>query len=196
MKTFSLIITGYGGQGVLTIAEILAKAATLEGYEVKQAELHGLAQRGGSLECHLRFGQKVFSPLVPKGEADLIISLELLEAQRACYYANKKKTIVLTNAKIFSPFPFEPERIKEKEIISQIKKFAKILELVEADKLIQKITKDTAMINTLMLGFAVAKKFLPLKKKTIIQAIGERIRPQFLEDNKKIFQLAFKEKKR
>ncbi|MGB9609246.1 MAG: indolepyruvate oxidoreductase subunit beta [Patescibacteria group bacterium] len=190
-KTFNLILAGYGGQGVLTIAEILAKAAILEGYDVKQAELHGLAQRGGSLECHLRFGKKVNSPLVRRADADLIISLELLEALRVCYYARKNKTIILTNAKIFSPYPLEPEKIKAEKIISDLKKFVKVLKLVKADELIQKVTKDTAMINTLMLGFALAKKFLPLKKESVFQALVERIRPQFLEDNKKIFEIAF-----
>lgn len=191
MRTFNLILCGYGGQGVLTIAEILAKAAILDSYDVKQAELHGLAQRGGSLECHLRFGKKVFSPLVMRADADLIISLELLEALRACYYASKKKTVILTNAKIFSPYSFEPERIETKKVTADIKKFAKILKLIKADELVKEITKDTAMINTLMLGFASAGKYLPIKKKFIIQAMTERIRPQFLEDNKKIFELAF-----
>jgi indolepyruvate ferredoxin oxidoreductase beta subunit len=191
MKTFNLILVGYGGQGVITLAEIIARAAILHGLNVKQAELHGLSQRGGSLECHLRFGKKVFSPLVLKGDADLIIGLELLESLRACYYANKEKTIILSNKKIFSPYPFEPEKIKEEDVISQIEKFSKTLELIDADKLIKGLTKDTAMINTLMLGFAIAKKFLPLKKNLVLSALKERIRPQFFEENKKIFQLAF-----
>lgn len=191
-KVFNLIINGYGGQGVLTIAEILAKAAILQGYDVKQAELHGLSQRGGSLECHLRFGEKVNSPLIRRANADLIISLELLEALRACYYANKNKTIIIANARIFNPYPFEPQRITAEKITSDIKKFAKILKLVKADELIQEITKDTAMINTLMLGFASAEEFLPLKKELILKAMAERLRPQFLADNQKIFQIAFK----
>lgn len=192
MKTFNLILTGYGGQGVLTIAEILAKAAILEGYDVKQAELHGLAQRGGSLECHLRFGEEVLSPLVPRARADLIVSLELLEALRACYYSSKEKTVVLSNSQVFSPFPLEPERINADKITTEIKKIAKKLKLVPADELVKKITKDTAMINTLMLGFAVAEKLLPLKKESVLQAMAEKIRPQFLEDNKKIFEIAFR----
>ena len=187
-KTFNLVITGYGGQGVLTMAEIITKAALLSGYNVKQAELHGLAQRGGALECHLRFGEKVYSPLVPRTEADLIICLDLLEALRACYYANKKKTVVLTNSQIFSPFPFEPERIEEKKLITEIKKFAKILEFIDASKVI----KDTAMINTLMLGYALAKKFLPIKKNNSLAAMKEKIRPIYWEENLKIFEIPFR----
>ena len=93
-KTFNLIVTGYGGQGVLTITKIITTAAMLQGYDVKEAELHGLAQRGGSLDCHVRFGSKVYSPIVPRGKADLIISLESLEALRACYWANENTDIL------------------------------------------------------------------------------------------------------
>lgn len=201
-KVFNLIITGYGGQGVLTMAEIIAKAALLSGYNVKQAELHGLAQRGGTLECHLRFGKKVYprtknfgegvySPLVLKTGADLIISLDLLEALGTCYYANKKKTIMLTNSEIFTPHPFEPGKIEAKKLIANIKKIVKKLELVNAFETTKKITKDTAMINTLMLGYAAAKKFLPIKKEFILKAMKEKIRPIFWQDNLKIFEIPF-----
>lgn len=192
-RPFNLIITGYGGQGVLTIAEIIAKAVLLSGYNVKQAELHGLAQRGGALECHLRFGKKVYSPLIPRAEADLIIGLDLLETLRVCYYANKNKTIILANSHPFTPYPFEPKRIEAKKLIADIKKFAKKLELIDTLKITEKITKDTAMINTLMLGYAVAKKFLPIKKGLVLKAMKEKIRPIFWQDNLKIFQKAFEQ---
>lgn len=191
-KTFNLIIIGYGGQGVLTIAEIIARAALFEEYQVKQAELHGLSQRGGLLECHLRFGKEVFSPLVRKAGADLVISLDLLDAFSSCYYAYKKRTVILTNSQIFTPYPFEEKRIVPQKIISQIKKFAKKLIIFPASEKIKKLTKETAMINTLILGYAIAKKLLPIKKKSILQAMEEKIRPQFLKENKKIFELAFK----
>ena len=189
-KVFDIVLVGYGGQGVLTLAEILAKAAIMSGYDVKQAELHGLAQRGGSLECHLRFGKEVYSPLVMEAQADLIIGLDLLETLRACYYANKNKTTVLTNSKIFSPCPFKEMESKKTE--TDIKKFAKKVKLVDAEKLMKALTKDTAMINTLLLGFTVSQKFIPIKKQIILKAMAERIRPQFIELNKKIFDLAFK----
>lgn len=192
-EVFNLIITGYGGQGVLTMAEIIAKAALFSKYNVKQAELHGLAQRGGILECHLRFGNKnIYSPLVSRVDADLIIGLNLLDTLRACYYANKNKTIILTNLELFSPYPFEPERIEEEKLIANIKKFAKKLELVNLAKTAKEIIKDTAMINTLMLGYAVAKKFLPIKKEFVLKSMKEKIRPIFWETNLKIFEIPFR----
>lgn len=74
-KNLNIIICGLGGQGVITLTRILAQAAFLESYDVKTSELHGLAQRGGSVETHIRFGKKVYSPLVIPGKADLIINL-------------------------------------------------------------------------------------------------------------------------
>ena len=189
-KTFNLIIAGYGGQGVITLAEIIAKSAVIQNYDVRQVEQHGLAQRGGALSCHLRFGEKVYSPLVGRAGADLIISLDLLETLRACYWANSK-TQILTNSKFLSPHPFEPERISREKIIADIKKITKNLKLIDADQMIEKITKDTAMINILMLGFASASGFLPIKKELILKAVKERIRPIFIETNLKIFHLAF-----
>jgi len=185
MKPFNLIITGYGGQGVLTLAEIIAKAAFVQGYDVKQAELHGLAQRGGSLQCHVRFGKEIFSSLVRKGNANLIIALETVEALRACYFANKK-TIILTNKKIFR-LPLEL-----KVILKKIKKYSKKLYVVSADEIIKKITGDITMVNTYVLGYALAKKLLPLKKEIIWQTLKEKIHPEFLEENKKVLGEAFR----
>jgi len=195
-KIFNVIVAGYGGQGVLTLAEIIALAAFYQGYEVKQAELHGLAQRGGTLESHLRFGKKnlIYSPLIRQGEADLIIGLELLETLRACRFASSKKTIIVSNLELFNPHPFEPERFDERGIISQIKRSAKKFEFIDIRRKIEKITQDTAMVNTFMLGYIVGKKLIPIQKKFILKALEEKIRPVFFEQNKKVFEMAYKEK--
>jgi len=184
-KTFNTIISGYGGQGVLMIAEIIANAALRRGYDVKEAELHGLAQRGGSLECHVRFGKKVYSPLVMRGNADLIISLETLEALRACYWANKD-TDILLNKKTFNT-PFSAE-----QLVAKIKKVTKKISIVDADAAVEKLTGDIISANIFMLGLAVKKGLLPLKKEDVWKAIAEKVRPQFLEENKKVFTAAFK----
>ena len=73
-NNFNIIISGIGGQGIITLTRILAEAALLQGLDVKTSELHGLSQRGGSVETHIRFGRNIFSPLVRQGSADLIIS--------------------------------------------------------------------------------------------------------------------------
>jgi indolepyruvate ferredoxin oxidoreductase beta subunit len=192
MKVFNLVVVGYGGQGVLSLAEIIERAALKQGFDVKGVELHGLVQRGGSLQCHVRFGEKVFSPMVRKAGADLIIALEALEGLRACYYANKEKTILLTDERVLSPSPIEEEKIGSEELMAQIKKFVKKVETMEASKIVEKLTGDIAMSNVFMLGYSIAKNLLPIKKEIAWEAVSERIRPQFLETNKKVFEEAFK----
>ena len=184
-KTFNLIITGYGGQGIITIAEIIAKAAMIEGHEAKEDELHGLAQRGGSLDCHVRFGKKVYSPLVERGEADLIISLEALEALRACYWANKNTAFIINSKTFNSPLNLD-------QIMAKVKQFTSKIYTVDADTIVEKMTGDITMVNTFILGYAMKHGLLPLKKENVWKAIAERIRPQFLEINKKVFEAAFK----
>jgi indolepyruvate ferredoxin oxidoreductase beta subunit len=78
-KTFNLIVNGVGGQGVITLLTLIDEAAMADGYDVRSSELHGLSQRGGSVQTHVRFGKKVNSPLIENGKADLVISLECLK---------------------------------------------------------------------------------------------------------------------
>jgi len=188
-KVFNLIIAGYGGQGVLTMAKIIASAAVLSGYDVKQAELHGLAQRGGSLICQIRFGKNIYSPLIRCGNSDLIIGLDLLETLHACYFSDKRKTIILSNAELFNPYFFEQKYIDSQKIIENIKEFAYKADFVSVEKNIKKITKDTTMVNTFMLGYSFGKKIMPIKEKHIIQAMKEKFKKMFWENNLKIFHL-------
>src|SRR3972149_789828 len=90
-KTFNLILTGYGGQGVITLAKLVTAAAQKQSFQVLESELHGLAQRGGSLQCQIRFGEVVFSPQVADNDADLIIGMDFIEAVRAKNWANQPK---------------------------------------------------------------------------------------------------------
>jgi len=185
MRVFNLIVTGYGGQGVLTLANIIANAAKKQALDVKESELHGLAQRGGSLNCYVRFGKVVRSPLVMKGKADLIIALEATEALRACCYWANNKTVVVMNSKVFrSSFTL-------KDILEKIKKITKKVYVLDADKEVKKLTKDIRSVNIFMLGYVIKNKFLPLKKKTVWKAIEEKINVKFLNENKKVFEKPF-----
>lgn len=107
-KNFNIIIAGIGGQGVITLTRILANAALLDGYDVKTSELHGLSQRGGSVETHIRFGKKIYSPLIMPGQADLVIDLikPKKEFEKPAlngifmlgYYCSKKKIFLKPNS--------------------------------------------------------------------------------------------------
>src|SRR4030043_2333488 len=102
-EQFNMVIVGTGGQGLITLLQIISEAVVFEGYDIRTSELHGLSQRGGSVEVHIRFGKKIYSPLIAQGRADLIFGLEMQEALRGIYFASKK-TNFLVNKQI-TPIP-------------------------------------------------------------------------------------------
>ena len=113
-KVFNIIIAGVGGQGLITLTQILAEAALLQGYDVKTSELHGLAQRGGSVETHFRFGKEVYSPLIDDGQADLIVSLEIQEGLRKITFSNLKTNFIINNIHIAYPGALSKTEVERK----------------------------------------------------------------------------------
>jgi len=187
-KNFNIVIAGTGGQGLITLTQIIAEAALIKDFDVKTSELHGLSQRGGSVETHIRFGKKVFSPLVSLGSADLILGLEILEGLRAFPYANSK-TIFLVN-KFTLPFPGSP---LEKEIIKKLKSAAKGPKyIIPASEICQKELGKEVVSGIYLLGIASFKKLIPLKPESILRAISKVVPEKYLELNKKAFELASK----
>jgi len=188
-KTFNMVVAGTGGQGLLTVLDVLSEAAIIQGFDVKTSELHGLSQRGGSINTHVRMGSKVYSPLVPLGSADLILSLELLETLRTANYANDK-TIYLVNC--FS-LPFVGT-IPEKEITRRIKKLLKGKKhIVSAAEICQKELGKNVLSGIYLISYAAFKKMIPLKSASILKAIEKVIPPRYLEINQKAFKLAKKQ---
>ena len=195
---FNLIITGVGGQGILTLGRIIAEAALLQGYDVKTSELHGLSQRGGYTEMHVRFGDKIHSPLVMQMDADLIISLELLESLRACQYGNKEKTIFLINNFKFPSISVYLKKItyptieKIKEILG---KFSLKFEIVNATEIVKKKGASPVLSNIYLFGHAVKQKYLPIEKENALKALEKIIglkKAELVLINKQIFEEAFK----
>lgn len=187
-QNFNLIISGFGGQGVITLADLVSKIALSQNYKVKQSELHGLAQRGGSVQTHVRFGNQIWSPKVKRASADLVIALDLLEAARGCLWADPAKTKILANSEFFWPYE---EKIDSEKISDDIKKFAKELKLVDATQKVKKLTGKTISTNIFMLAAAIKNGFLPFKKETAWNVISENLKPEFLDENKKVYQAAF-----
>lgn len=187
-KTFNIIISGTGGQGLITLIQILAEAALIEGYDLKTSELHGLSQRGGSVETHLRFGKKIYSPLVSLGSADLILGLEILEGLRAFPYANSK-TVFLVNkfSLFFQDSPSEDEIVKKFKITIKNKKH-----LIPASEICKKEFGNEVVSGIYLLGYAIYKKLIPLKATSILKAILKVVPEKYLELNQKAFELAKK----
>ena len=184
---FNMLIVGTGGQGQITLLQILAEAALFEGKEIKASELHGLSQRGGSVEVHFRFGKKIYSPLVSQGRADLILGLEMQECLKACYFANSKTAFLIN--KYFVPIPFQ-KLLTEKEILKNLKKFSKKVTLIEAANICQKELGTNIVAGIYLLSLASFKKLIPLKPASILKAIKKIIPEKYLELNLKTFNLA------
>lgn len=186
-NNFNLVIVGIGGQGQLTLLRILAEAAFFEKKEIKTSELHGLSQRGGSVEVQIRFGKNIFSPLVFQAGADLILSLEMHEALRALYYSSEKTKFLINKNSISIP---GQNPIPEKKILREIKKFTKNVELVNASEICKKEFGNEILAGVYLLGYALNKKMIPLKKESVLAAIKKLIPEKYLEMNLRAFNLA------
>jgi indolepyruvate ferredoxin oxidoreductase, beta subunit len=186
-KEFDMLVVGVGGQGLLTLLKIISEAAILEGKEVKTSELHGLSQRGGSVQVHIRFGEEIHSPLIEKQKAELVLALEAQEALNGVYFA-KKDTNFLVN-EYFIPIPFQTAKTEE-EIKKEIQKVAKTVIFIPAEKICKERLQNSLVSGVYLLGAAVWQSLIPLKQESLKEAIKKIIPSQFLDLNIKAFDLA------
>ncbi|MDI6806523.1 MAG: indolepyruvate oxidoreductase subunit beta [Candidatus Aenigmarchaeota archaeon] len=193
MKDFNIVIAGVGGQGILTLGYIISKTAMDQGFDVRMAEVHGLSQRYGAIVCHIRFGKKIFSPLVMCGKADLVIGLEPLEGLRNAYYGSKKTVFLLDNYPIIpvSVYLFNKKYPKLEEIGEDLKPFSKKVIFVNASKKAKELAGNVIAANIYMVGAAVSKRLLPLRKDLVFKNIKGVIKPKYYEVNEKVFNAAF-----
>lgn len=189
VKEFNIVISGVGGQGLISMLRILAKAAHSEGYEVKSSELHGLAQRGGSVEAHLRFGEKIFSPLVAQGKADLIISLEMQECLKAAYFAGPQTSFLSNELIILIPNQEPPAK---DEIMSRLKEITDKVFIIPASEICEKELGTSVIAGVYLIAFAVLKEIIPLSAEKILTAMKDTLPAKHLEINEKTFELAKK----
>lgn len=192
VKQFNIVISGVGGQGLISILRILARAAQSEGYEVKSSELHGLAQRGGSVEAHLRFGEKIFSPLISCGKANLIISLELQECLKAACFAGAQTTFLANELLI--PIPNEKSPAKN-EIMSQLKEITDKVFALPASEICEKELGTGVTAGVYLIAFGVLKEIIPLSQEKILTAMKNILPAKHLEINEKTFELAKNDKR-
>ena len=186
-EKISIVLAGVGGQGVITAANILGKAAVKAKVNVFVSEVHGMAQRGGAVDCAVRLGN-VSGPLVPTGTADAIISMEPSEALRNIHMSNKK-TIIITDITSVIPFTVatgESEYPDVEDIFKEISTYSKLYK-IDATK----IAQDSGAIitkNIVMLGALAALDILPFKSDILLETILENVPPKYKDINKKAFQ--------
>ncbi|MCX6696414.1 MAG: indolepyruvate ferredoxin oxidoreductase subunit beta [Methanoregula sp.] len=186
--SFDILIVGIGGQGTILASNILGEACLLEGRHVKGAETHGMAQRGGSVESHIRIGGQ-FGPLIVPGQADLLISFDLLEALRYSHYL-KKGGMMVVNRHLVLPTSVFTQKIAvptEDEIIGRLKNCD--LCLLDADAIAAEAGSVLAQ-NVVMLG--AASGAMPLKPESLIAAVRKLVPPKTIEVNIKAFEMGRK----
>lgn len=182
--TTSVILSGVGGQGILLAGEILATAAMNSGFDAKKSEVHGMAQRGGSVVAHVRFGEKVYSPLAKLGEADYLLAFERLEGLRYLPLLKNGGTVVMNDQRIvplsvtFGAGTY-PEKVEE-----MLSGRAKAVEVIPALAIAQEMG-NTNVVNLVMLG--ALSKYLSFPDETWQKSLEERVPKKFLELNKKAF---------
>ena len=183
----SIMIVGVGGQGTLLASRILGRVLLDRGYDVKLSEVHGMSQRGGSVVTYVRFGEKVYSPMVEKGEADIVLSFEELESARWLPYL-KKDGVLIVNDQRMDPMPVVMGAAKYPEnIIEDLSKEYKVIAvdaLSEAKKL-----GNAQVFNVVILG--VAAKHMDFSVDQWNAVIERIVKPKFVEINKKAFEVGY-----
>ncbi len=189
LKVTNIIICGVGGQGILLASDILCTAAFLEGFDVKKSEIHGMAQRGGSVITHIRFGAKVYSPLVEVGKADFILSFEKLEALRYSYFLKRDGILIVNDLELAPMSVLTGDREYPKNIIDILKQNGDVY-LVPAQNIALELGNVRA-VNVVLLGSLA--RFLTFKKQVWLDAIKENVKPQYVDINIRAFEAGNRE---
>jgi indolepyruvate ferredoxin oxidoreductase, beta subunit len=185
-----LIFTGVGGQGVVVLSDIFCEAAILDGFDVAKAEIHGMAQRGGSINAHVRVGDKVLSPLIERGKSDVVVGFEVLETARALSML-KPNGAVVVNTKYIPPSGMlqgSGKPLKAEPLLELIReKAAKVYE-VDGIALASKLG-NLMVVNTILLGAVSALPGIPVKQESFHQAIANRLKEKYIKLNLQAFQI-------
>lgn len=182
----NIMIVGVGGQGALLASKTLGQVLLDAGYDVKVSEVHGMSQRGVSVVTYVRYGDKVYSPIIDKGEADFIVSFEMLEAARYVDYLKKVGQIVVNTQQI-DPMPVITGAAKYPENLEKTMQAAGIkVDAVDCLSLAEQ-AGTAKSVNIVLMGRL--SRYMDFAEEAWIKAIEKLVKPQFLEMNKKAFVL-------
>ncbi|WP_424356889.1 indolepyruvate oxidoreductase subunit beta [Methanocella sp. MCL-LM] len=186
-KTFDLVIVGVGGQGAILASDIIGKAAVAEGLPVTASETHGMAQRGGAVENHVRIGCK-YGSLIPAGGADCLMSMEPLEALRFARYI-KQDGVAVINTQQIVPVTVYSQKIPYPELDQIIEIMENVTPNVKAANYTEIAKKAGAAqaLNVAMIG--AVSKYMPLKPDTLKEVIAKSVPPKTVNVNLKAFDL-------
>lgn len=187
METKNIMIVGVGGQGTLLTSRILGGIIRKAGYDVKLSEVHGMAQRGGSVVTYVRYGDKVYEPIVEEGQADVLIAFERLEAMRYAHFL-KPDGVMIVNDQRMDPMPVVMGACEyPDDILNTLEKDHKVISvdaMEEAKKL-----GNARVFNTVIIGLAA--KNMDFDKEQWLDVISETVPPKTVEINQKAFLVGY-----
>ena len=179
VNTKNIVICGVGGQGIILASNVLCTAAFAEGNDVKKSEVHGMAQRGGSVITHVRFGRKVYSPLIEQGTADFILAFEKLEALRYLRYVKPEGMIIVNDREIPPMSVLIGAAEYPQDINRKLKRRGKIL-FVDANERALELG-NIRTVNIILLG--VLSRFMDFEKSSWDRAIQENVKAKYVDLN-------------
>jgi len=190
-KDKNILIVGVGGQGVLLASELLITVAVEAGYDAKKSEVHGMSQRGGVVSSHIRFGKKIYSPLIPEGQADIVLAFEQAEAMRWIHFLKSEGTVIVNEYKLVPPIASIKGFEYPEDPVGVVRKRIKDVKVVNAGNIAEKLG-NSRLTNTILLGvlsvsldidLSIWKKVISQRVPRGTEALNEKA---FLEGMKQI----------
>jgi len=182
---YRMLVVGVGGQGILLASEVTAYSLLAAGMEVRKSEVHGMAQRGGSVTAHLRYGGKVYSPLISPGEADIVVAFEMMEAVRYLPYMHSGSKVIVNTHKIYPPVVATGKMVYPENVLDELtSRDIHVRELNAFD--IANGVGEVRAVNIVMVG--VLSTYLPVDEQVYVDVMHERIPERFRDVNIRAFQ--------
>lgn len=184
-KQGNILFSGVGGQGILLASEITAYSLLAAGFDAKKSEVHGMAQRGGSVTAQLRYGAKVYSPLIEPGKADIMVAFEMMEAARYLPYLHRGSQVVVNTQKILPPAVATGQTTYPENVLDLLVEHDIAVTPVDALDVARQVG-EVRTVNVVMVGAMSA--FLPIDPSVCIEVIEKRVPERFREVNLQAFE--------
>jgi len=181
----NILFCGVGGQGILLASEVTAYSLLAAGMDVRKSEVHGMAQRGGSVTAHLRYGDKVHSPLISPGEADIVVAFEMMEAVRYLPFMHSESKVIVNTHKIFPPAVATGKMEYPENVLSELTGHNISVKEIDAFEVATRVGEVRA-VNIVMVG--VLSTYLPIDVQVFMDVLNERIPERFRDVNINAFQ--------
>ncbi|MBN2844629.1 MAG: indolepyruvate oxidoreductase subunit beta [Deltaproteobacteria bacterium] len=182
----SILLVGVGGEGVIRASDILSSVMLKAGYDVKKSEVHGMAQRGGCVSSHVRFGEKVFSPLTKKGDVDILVSFEKMETLRYLEYLKPEGKVIINNNEVFPPSVNLGEESYPEDSLDVVNTCFADVKVVDASEMARK-AGNVRMANTIVLG--LLSTYLDVEASIWEEVLGDSFPEKIVSGNLAAFKL-------